>query len=116
MIKTRENWLDVAKGFTIVLVVLGHAIQAILQSNPNNDVLSFLDKLIYSFHMPVFCLEIITNDNWRIIFPILIYCCFLVNFFSTGVDVIDKILYCAVFYYIGVEIIGKRNTIKIGGQ
>lgn len=47
----RNVLLDVLKGFTIVLVVLGHSIQYV-QINNFDEI--FLFRLIYSFHMPLF--------------------------------------------------------------
>jgi fucose 4-O-acetylase-like acetyltransferase len=50
----RIVWLDSLKGLLILLVVLGHSIQASMKALG----LSFLDdyfwNLIYSFHMPAF--------------------------------------------------------------
>lgn len=40
----RINWIDMAKGGGIILVVIGHCL------NPN----SFLNSVIFSFHMPLF--------------------------------------------------------------
>ncbi len=46
----RNNVIDCLKGFTILLVVLGHGIQ--ICTNNNFDAFGF--RLIYSFHMPLF--------------------------------------------------------------
>ena len=46
----REKYIDVAKGFGILLVVYGHVIS-------NCDLrpdLTLIQKFIYSFHMPLF--------------------------------------------------------------
>ena len=53
--KMRIEWLDGARGIAIFLVVLGH----VLRGLPENAVspgewAAFLDRWIYSFHMPVF--------------------------------------------------------------
>lgn len=45
------DWVDVAKGMGIVLVVLGHAIADIL---PNVYIFRKTFQIIYSFHMPLF--------------------------------------------------------------
>lgn len=47
--KARNGFLDVLKGFSILLVVAGHAIQTV----PNFDDNVFF-RVIYSFHMPLF--------------------------------------------------------------
>jgi len=48
--KSRNNLIDAAKGLGILLVVLGHVIQANLPDPDDNIVF----RLIYSFHMPLF--------------------------------------------------------------
>lgn len=50
----RNKWMDVAKGITIILMILGHA------SIP--DVLS---RFIYSFHMPLFFIASGWLTNWE---------------------------------------------------
>lgn len=47
----RLLWADSLKGWLIILVVLGHALQFTLGSGKNSN---HLWNLIYSFHMPVF--------------------------------------------------------------
>lgn len=54
--RRRVAWLDYAKGLGIILVVVGHANQAIGRT-PGfvwSDGLRALDAVIYSFHMPMF--------------------------------------------------------------
>ena len=54
---SRIEWIDALKGFTILLVVLGHCLEAFLTSSvPNNftDILKLIHDWIYSFHMPLF--------------------------------------------------------------
>jgi len=46
----RDQFLDIAKGLAIILVVVGHVIQG--SSDKFDDLLWF--KVIYSFHMPLF--------------------------------------------------------------
>lgn len=47
----RDNFIDSLKGYAILLVVVGHAIQYVSITNADNI---FLFRLIYSFHMPLF--------------------------------------------------------------
>ena len=47
----RIEWIDTAKGFGILLVILGHVILLNPSSNSNDLRLS---AIIYSFHMPLF--------------------------------------------------------------
>lgn len=47
----RIVWIDAFKGFLIVLVVLGHALQCILGDASEDNAIW---RLIYSFHMPCF--------------------------------------------------------------
>lgn len=50
--KTRNSYFDKVKGFAIILVVVGHAIQSTGVDIDSN----VLFRLIYSFHMPLFML------------------------------------------------------------
>ena len=52
----RQNWIDTAKGFGIVLVVCGHLMSSAVNSGVALDVSAFklIDSVIYSFHMPLF--------------------------------------------------------------
>lgn len=50
--KSRDLFLDIAKGLAIILVVVGHVVQG---SSPHFDDLLWF-KVIYSFHMPLFVL------------------------------------------------------------
>ncbi len=45
------NEITIARGIGILLVVLGHAMK---QTGVTNSVVSVLDQVIYSFHMPLF--------------------------------------------------------------
>lgn len=47
--KERDNSVDVAKGFGILLVLLGHL--SIMWTNPD---FKYIFHAIYSFHMPMF--------------------------------------------------------------
>lgn len=53
----RVDWVDFGKGFTIFLVVLGHVLLGLYQSNrfiPSNNWLWFGTQTVYIFHIPVF--------------------------------------------------------------
>ncbi len=52
----RENWVDIAKGIGIVLVVYGHVARGLFNAEIplNYDFYKSIDKLIYAFHMPLF--------------------------------------------------------------
>ena len=50
----RLVWADTLKGILIVLVVLGHSIQASMMKLDENFLNDYLWNLIYSFHMPAF--------------------------------------------------------------
>ncbi|WP_219704700.1 acyltransferase family protein, partial [Klebsiella pneumoniae] len=52
----RNEWVDYAKGFGIVLVVYGHISRGLYNSGIISDTkwFHFIDSLIYSFHMPLF--------------------------------------------------------------
>lgn len=53
----REKWLDSAKGFAILLVVLGHTFRGYTSANMYSNmenIWKYIDFTIYSFHMPLF--------------------------------------------------------------
>src|SRR5687768_11616414 len=53
----RQQWLDTAKGFAILLVVMGHVLRGFTTAHmfgEYGDVLKYVDYTIYSFHMPLF--------------------------------------------------------------
>lgn len=50
----RLIWADALKGILIVLVVLGHSIQASMMKLGGDFLNDYLWNIIYSFHMPVF--------------------------------------------------------------
>src|SRR6266511_3040172 len=52
----RIDWVDAAKGFGIILVVVGHAIRGLLEARILTETASvqYVDTWIYSFHMPLF--------------------------------------------------------------
>lgn len=47
----RDEHIDLIKGFAIILVVFGHAIQYLLGEAMDNSIVF---RVIYSFHMPLF--------------------------------------------------------------
>ncbi|WP_108821338.1 acyltransferase family protein [Dysgonomonas sp. Marseille-P4361] len=54
---TRVEWVDLAKGITILLVVLGHVLRGLDSANLINDQATWnidIDRIIYSFHMHLF--------------------------------------------------------------
>lgn len=51
MAKQRLIWADSLKGWLMILVIVGHAIQSLLLDGCNNN---HVWNLIYSFHMPAF--------------------------------------------------------------
>jgi fucose 4-O-acetylase-like acetyltransferase len=57
-IPSRQSWIDAAKGFGILLVVLGHALRGLQNAQllPTSGWSHALDAWIYSFHMPLFFL------------------------------------------------------------
>lgn len=54
MYSTRLKWLDIAKGITIILMVLGHT------SIPDT-----LSRFIFAFHMPLFFIASGWTTNWN---------------------------------------------------
>lgn len=52
----RLDWIDVAKGIGILLVVLGHLLRGLVSAGilAPNEALRVIDSVIYSFHMPLF--------------------------------------------------------------
>jgi fucose 4-O-acetylase-like acetyltransferase len=54
-IQARDQWLDVARGLGIVLVVWGHVVRGLFNAGlAQPDRLGALDQIIYLFHMPLF--------------------------------------------------------------
>lgn len=54
--ESRHDWIDVAKGIGILLVVYGHVARGVFSANLGMDPDFFIvvDRFIYSFHMPLF--------------------------------------------------------------
>lgn len=54
--KSRRPWLDICKGFAIILVVAGHVVTSYHNSRLLEDAFwfNYVGELIYLFHMPLF--------------------------------------------------------------
>ncbi len=52
----RRSWVDAVRGLGILLVVIGHTLRGLGAAEllPDTPLWSFLDRFIYSFHMPLF--------------------------------------------------------------
>ena len=102
--KKRLAWLDIAKAFTIFLVVLGHTLRG-----------SICQRIVYSFHVPTFFFlsgmtcrgdhfsKRIKSDFIRIMIP---YYCF-------------GIISILVFYFLGTFVAGKFDlaiNTSLGGN
>lgn len=48
------NWVSILQGWSMLLVVIGHAGLSKIPRNPDEPVISLIEYLIYSFHMPLF--------------------------------------------------------------
>lgn len=55
--RDRVDWIDAAKGFTMLLVILGHCIDGYLKAHmfpSHTKELQLVFDFLYSFHMPLF--------------------------------------------------------------
>lgn len=52
--RQRIAWLAVLQGFSMLLVVLGHIILTNTFRDPSHPIAAALERVIYSFHMPLF--------------------------------------------------------------
>ena len=53
----RIDWVDFGKGFSIFLVLVGHVLLGLFQSNKftnSNEALMIFIEQLYIFHIPVF--------------------------------------------------------------
>ena len=52
----RERWLDICKGYLIIMVVIGHVVSAFQSANMyvDNQLFTFIHSFAYSFHMATF--------------------------------------------------------------
>ncbi|MBY0579675.1 MAG: acyltransferase family protein [Burkholderiales bacterium] len=73
----RWDWVDVAKGIGIILVVYGHVARGLFHAGIYQDQTSFdlIDKIIYSFHMPlffflsgIFCISSFEKRGMKLVF------------------------------------------------
>jgi len=55
-LQEREEWVDYAKAFGIILVTYGHVARGVMNAGIKGDesVYYFINNVIYSFHMPLF--------------------------------------------------------------
>lgn len=51
---TKINWISILQGWSMLLVVIGHAGLSKIPRNPDEPVISLIEYVIYSFHMPLF--------------------------------------------------------------
>lgn len=62
---TRVLWVDIAKGFAILFVIIGH-------SWTGGRIGEYLQQLVYSFHMPIFFIlsgvTLVPSDSWERLF------------------------------------------------
>ena len=54
MTKQRVVWIDNAKAFACLLVVIGHLLMSLRKINPYTEITEFIVWFIYLFHMPLF--------------------------------------------------------------
>lgn len=52
--KQKINWLSILQGWSMLLVVVGHISLSNEFQDPKYPISSFIEKVIYSFHMPLF--------------------------------------------------------------
>ena len=67
--KGRNTYIDIIKGFAIILVVLGHSIQfgSGYDFRANAECFNnWLYRIIYSFHMPLFMIGGVFGGNYNI--------------------------------------------------
>lgn len=48
------NWIIILQGWSMLLVIAGHAGLSSMARNPNEPIISLIEYVIYSFHMPLF--------------------------------------------------------------
>jgi fucose 4-O-acetylase-like acetyltransferase len=55
-ILSRIAWIDAARGFCIILIVIGHAIGGLIGAGmvTQQSILGNIDYFIYTFHIPAF--------------------------------------------------------------
>lgn len=121
----RLKWLDIAKGITIILMVIGHT------SIPDP-----FSRFIYAFHMPLFFIASGWTTNWNkynymefakrkfrsIMVPFMVYSVIVLsiqtismggwNFYKDGLYMVGKAMPCGLFqsffllpYWVGLYIL-----------
>ena len=55
-VQSRQDWVDIAKGIGILLVVYGHIARGVVSAGMGieHHVLRLADSIVYTFHMPLF--------------------------------------------------------------
>jgi len=55
-IHPRDSWMDDARGFGVILVVLGHVLGGLVLAGifPRDSLAAWMDYTLYTFHMPLF--------------------------------------------------------------
>ena len=120
MTKQRLDWLDIAKGIAILLVIVGHTV-----NNP-----SIIRQVIFSFHMPLFFIlagytfrikpwgELLKSSFIRLLIPyaLIVFAWKVPLFFTTGspvaLNAVAKGLGSVVFasgtdiYCLGIDAVG----------
>lgn len=110
----RDKSIDILKGLAICLVVLGHVISSVYDSQNYNQNLIF--KICYSFHMPLFIfiggwldgLKGIKNldIHWlkkktlRLLVPYIIWTCFKWIITNPETGIIDSIFVKPLYWYL----------------
>ena len=52
--KKKIEWLSILQGFSMLLVVIGHVSLTNVPRDPTTPVATCIERVIYSFHMPLF--------------------------------------------------------------
>jgi len=54
--RPRDGWMDDARGFGVILVVLGHVLSGLVLAGifPKDALAAWMDYTLYTFHMPLF--------------------------------------------------------------
>lgn len=52
--KNKINWLSILQGLSMLLVVIGHVSLTNVPRDPSTPIASSIEKIVYSFHMPLF--------------------------------------------------------------
>lgn len=52
--KKKIEWLSVLQGFSMLLVVIGHVSLTNVPGDPSTPVATGIERVIYTFHMPLF--------------------------------------------------------------